>query len=407
MKNPQDSSAAEALVSPGGGDLPNVILGGVPLLGKLTGIGHYTRQLAVAIQKNQLVGDFKLWGDIGFLHPNNADRYVIEPELMGQPTSQRDTIKSAMRHTAARSYFASRLYSWVTEHVAERRLAPMRSSHVYHSPNYILPRFSGSKVITIHDLSVIRFPEFHRAQMVKMCEQGIRRAINENTQIIVDSDLIGRELIEDFGVSEERVTAVHLAPDDRCRPRSESECTVAMDHWKLQYKSFFLSVGTIEPRKNLLRLFEAFRTGRRARLFDWPLVVVGSSGWKSDREHEALRALCRDGLALYLGYLTDADLHMLYSSAGALVFPSLYEGFGLPAADASASGCRVITSEKTAMAEIVDKDAALIDPHDWHSILEAMHKASSADGPLSKALWERSWSDVATETVAVYAAASA
>lgn len=74
--------------------------------------------------------------------------------------------------------------------------------------------------------------------MVKMCEQGIRRALNENAQIIVDSDLIERELIEEFGVSEERVTAVHLAPDDRCRPRSESECAEAMKHWNLQYIFF-------------------------------------------------------------------------------------------------------------------------------------------------------------------------
>lgn len=103
----------------------------------------------------------------------------------------------------------------------------------------------------------------------------------------------------------------------------------------------------------------------------------------------------------------DADLHMLNSSADALVFSSLDEGFRLRAVDASASGCRVITSENTAMAEIVDKDAALIDPNEWHSILEAMHKASSAEGPLSTTQCERSWSDVAIDTLALYAAARA
>lgn len=401
----RDRYAEDIIASPKKERLPFVILGSVALLGKLTGIGHYTRQLIMAIRQNELVADLKMWGDVGFLRSGVLDRLEHEFDSPNRSENPKASLKTTFRQSASRSYLATLLYSAVTERVAAHRLAPLAKDHVYHSPNYILPRFEGPKVITIHDLSVIRFPQFHRKQMVKICEQGIRRAIDEQAQMIVDSDLVGRELIGDFGVSEERITTVHLAPDERCRPRSEVECRETLDRSGLKYKTFFLSVGTIEPRKNLLRLFEAYRAGRQAGLFDWPLVVVGAPGWKLEREYEALRELCADGFALYLGYVSDAELHMLYSSAGALVFPSLYEGFGLPVADALASGCRVITSEQTAMAEFADGHAALVDPLDCRSIMKAMHSASKADTTFAPVAVGRQWCDVAEETVAVYSQA--
>ena len=103
----------------------------------------------------------------------------------------------------------------------------------------------------------------------------------------------------------------------------------------------FLCVGTIEPRKNLLRLFDAYRAGREGGLFDWPLVVVWGERLEKRRRHAALGELSRDGYAHYLNYLDDSTLHQLYASTGLLVFPSLYEGFGLPALEAVASGSRV------------------------------------------------------------------
>ena len=246
--------------------------------------------------------------------------------------------------------------------------------------------------------------------MVALCEGGIHLAIEGKAHVITDSFIVRDELVNDFGVESSRISTVHLAPDPRCRPRHESECRQVLDALGLRYKAFFLSVGTVEPRKNLLRVFEAFRAGRRASHFDWPLVVVGASGWKNSREHEMLDGLVKDGLALYLDYVTDDTLLTLYGAAGALVFPSLYEGFGLPALEAAACGCRVITSERSAMAEFAPEETLFVNPEDVSSISDALKaipskpEFGSGFDPGTQAA-ARTWVDVARETSEAYRAA--
>ena len=380
-------------------------MGGTPLLGHLTGIGHYTRQLGHALQTQGLLEDLKLWGDIGFLDPELVSASTASPATSVDAPRGRSTLLRDARQLLSKSYVAALLYERLSGFAAARRLAAFAETHIYHSPNFVLPRFDGPKVMTVHDLSVIRFPEFHRRQMVEICERGIRRAIDDKAHIIVDSDLVGRELKTHFGVGDELVTTVHLAASAECRPRTEDECRDALTQWRLPFKGFFLSVGTIEPRKNLIRLFTAFRAGRQEGLFDWPLVVVGGRGWKSKEEHVLLDELCDDGLAIYLDYIDDGSLHQLYSAAGALVFPSLYEGFGLPVAEAMASGCPVVTSRGTAMEEFAIPDTILIEPLEADEVKLGMQQVvalSSARVPERT----RSWSDVAADTVEVYRLAS-
>ncbi len=133
--------------------------------------------------------------------------------------------------------------------------------------------------------------------------------------------------------------------------------------------------------------------------------MVGSKGWKSDDEHRELSALCGEGLAVYLNYVPDETLHMLYGSAGALVYPSLYEGFGLPVAEAMASGCSVITSSGTSMEEFVDETAALVDPLDEDGLRLAMlDTASQAMDATLRTDYLRTWQHVANDTAAIYSA---
>lgn len=390
----------------GSADKPiRVIIGGTPLLGQLTGIGHYTRQLVTALQTQNLLGELKLWGDVSFMNPDTVlspspSESAVAPSENGSLVT---ALRRAVRATASRSYSASRVYARITEHVAARRLAPYTPTHLYHSPNFILPQYEGPKVVTIHDLSVLRFPEFHRRQMVEMCERGILRAVEEGAYIITDAEIVRREIIAQFAVPEQRVSTVHLAPDARCRPRTLDECRGVLDTLGLAYRGFFLCVGTIEPRKNLLRTVEAYRAGRQEGLFNWPLVIVGAPGWKSEKEHQAIDALCADGMAMYLRYLDDATLHQLYAATGLLVFPSLYEGFGLPAIEAQASGSRVLTSRGSAMEEFVDPSALLVDPLDTDDIKRGLHEAfaNTSIATVADAV-SRTWREVAVETATVY-----
>ena len=387
-----------------------VILGGTPLLGTLTGIGNYTRQLASALVRCQLVSDLKLFGDIGFLNISLLDRlnegsgrrepyFSKPPQLRSMHAVQR-----AIRQAAVRSYGITAFYSVVSDWMAARQLSPYAYSYLYHSPNFILPKYEGPKLVTVHDLSIIKYPEFHRRQMVELCERGIRRAVDEGSHMVTVSALVKRELQAEFGLPDDRVHSVHHAPDQRCRPRNEAECVDELDRLGLKYKSFFLSVGTVEPRKNLLRLFEAHRIGRAEGRFDWPLVVVGARGWKSEKEHEVLRGMCNDGLASYLDYVGDGLLHKLYASAGGLVFPSLYEGFGLPVIEAMACGCPVLTSQGTAMEEFADHQAIFCDPLDVEALsfgMQALSSGHGVDGGRGYRV-SRSWVDVALDTVAIY-----
>ena len=153
----------------------------------------------------------------------------------------------------------------------------------------------------------------------------------------------------------------------------------------------------------MLRLFDAYRAGREGGLFDWPLVVVGAKGWKSGAEHAALGELCRDGYAHYLNYLDDSTLHQLYASTGLLVFPSLYEGFGLPALEAVASGSRVLTSRGSAMEEVVDPTALLVDPTSVEALTRNLQLAvEETEAWLPANPVARTWYQVALETLAVY-----
>ncbi|MDA9677873.1 glycosyltransferase family 4 protein [bacterium] len=400
QKGGNDSGVAESL------SLPRVIMGGAPLLGRLTGIGHYTRQLAVALQEHGLLADLQLWSGLRFL--DESFTQLSEEANRGSAAAgsrglTRRTVTRALRQLSSGSRIAVRAYSFVTEHISARRLDRFAGSYVYHSPNFILPPYRGPQVVTVHDLSVIKFPHFHRRQMVEICEKGILSAIERGSEIIVDSELVRREVLDTFGVKEALVSTVHLAPDVRCRPRNEGECRPALEPLGLRYRGFFLCVGTVEPRKNLLRLFSAYRAGRQEGLFDWPLVVVGLPGWKSDAEHEALRALCKAGWAIYLNYIDDATLHVLYSATRLLAFPSLYEGFGLPAVEAVASGSPVLTSRGSAMQEVVGSEAVLVDPMDIGALKMGLCEGSVASAPrLVPETPVRTWRQVAEETSAVY-----
>ena len=408
--SPEPAGGARALSSKA-----SVVLGAMPLLGTLTGIGQYVRQLGIALINEQLLADLKLMAGSRFLdhavlgassHLDVSGKAMFaEQHLISRAALA--MLRSAQQ-MAAKSYLATVTHTKWAEVVARRRLREYQDRYLYHSPNFGLPPFDGPTVATVHDLSVLKFPEFHRRQTVELCQRGISDAVSRGAHIITDSRVMEAEIQKEFALPSERISAIHLAPDPRCQPRTEAECSHVLRALKLKYRSFFLSVGTIEPRKNLLRLLAAFRRGRAEGHFDWPLVVVGASGWKNDKEHEALHDLCRDGRAIYLKYVPDDTLHLLYSAASALVYPSIYEGFGLPVAEALASGCPVITSAGTAMEEFAAGRATLVNPLDEDSIMRALR--DSARQPAlpqpAAALYTRTWRDVAIATAAVYDRAS-
>jgi O-antigen biosynthesis alpha-1,3-mannosyltransferase len=391
---------------------PSVVLGADPLFQPFTGIGNYTRSLASNLLVLQLVEGLTLYAN-GVVLSGDTVAALIDSSIESTPAQsvQRGNTSTARLLSKARAYLASkgwaiRAYEALMPMVDRARLHAYRD-HVFHSPNYLLPTFEGPTVVTIHDLSIQRYPEYHPPERVRLLNARIAEAAADATHIITDSNCVRTEIIEHFGLDDARVTAIPLAAGEQFRPRIEEDCHAVLELLRLAYKQFFFFASTIEPRKNLLRICAAYKTLRESGKTDWPIIFVGGAGWKSEAEHQEIQSLVQRGWAQYLGFVDAATLPILYSAAGALVFPSIYEGFGLPALEAQQSGTRVITSLGSAMGEFSSEHDLLVDPLEVDSLIEAMETAveleSTGDGrPVQGDGSGLSWQKTARLTAEVY-----
>ena len=388
-----------------------VVLGADPLFQPATGIGNYTRNLASNLLALQLVDELTLYAN-GALIPGDRLASLIDSSVesaAGQrshPTSANTGGLSKLRGYLASQRWALRAYKTLMPFVDRVRLHPYRDA-VFHSPNYLLPAFAGPTVVTIHDLSIQRYPQYHPAERVRFLNARIKDAAAIATHIITDSASVRAEILEHFGIDEAHVTAIPLAAGEQFKPRSEEDCRAVLEALKIRYKQFFFFASTIEPRKNLLRICAAYKALRAAGKTDWPIIFVGGAGWESEAEHQEIQSLVQRGWAQYLGFVDAATLPILYSAAGALVFPSIYEGFGLPALEAQQSGTRVITSRGSAMAEFASEQDLLVEPLEVDSLIEgmasAMELALAGDGlALDSHGSGLSWQNTARLTADVY-----
>lgn len=246
------------------------------------------------------------------------------------------------------------------------------SGTVYHEPNYVLQPFAGPAVATVHDLSVYHYPQFHPKARVRHMERYLPRSVETAAHVITDSSLVRRELLERFLLDPDRVSVIPLGVSEDFRPVSHSERMPVLNKYGLVDGSYLFCVSTFEPRKNLAGLVEAFaRLPDRLRK-EVPLVLVGSDGWLNGDLARTLRKYEERGEVIRLGYVPGRHLPALYSGTRIFVFPSFYEGFGLPVLEAMACGAPVITSRGTAMEEVTGNCAELVDPVDVDSLTELM-----------------------------------
>ena len=227
----------------------------------------------------------------------------------------------------------------------------------------------AADIPVIYDLSVIRFPETHPNSRVWYIAKQLKGTLERATLIVTISESVRREISERFGIDEK---LIWVAP-----PGSESlglnSSTGSIDLRSLP-DEYLLSVGTLEPRKNLARLLEAHsRLSARHQGFP-PLVVAGGRGWRSEEFSTLLQSGIASGTVRLLGYVDDEALSTLYRNATALVYPSLYEGFGMPVVEALAAGCPVITSNSSGTAEAAGNAALLVDPRSIDEIENAISR---------------------------------
>lgn len=301
-------------------------------------------------------------------------------------------------------------------------LAPHRFD-VFHSPDFISPRLwrGTAAVITVHDLAFLHDPTLLDAPSRRYYGQ-LPAAARRAAAIMADSASTRRDLIDLAGAPPEKIRVVHLAADARFRPLTRHErltsaatagSSLPPDLARLlvgELGPLLLFVGTIEPRKNLPFLFEAYRRYReRAGGRAATLVLVGASGWRNERELAALERLRASGQAIWFQHVSDEQLVLLYNAATAIVLPSRYEGFGLPALEAMACGTPVLVSNAASLPEIVGDGGLVLpldDPAAWATALleltEDRHKRQALSAAGQRQAARFSWERAARETLEVY-----
>lgn len=259
--------------------------------------------------------------------------------------------------------------------------------YLFHSPNFSLPPVEGRAVVTLHDLSVFHFPQFHPRDRVNYLRDQIAHSIERADHLVTDSAFVRDELLQLFKLPADRVTAVPLGVDASFRPRQAAELQAVMAGYGLRAGAYLLSVGTIEPRKNLAALLRAYRKLDAAQRGQYPLVIAGAYGWNSGPLMEQVEQMRGAGELIYLDYVPERDLPALYAGAAAFCYLSFYEGFGLPVLEAMASGVPVVCARGSALDELCADSAQQADPHDDAAIL----------GSLQKALDDQAWRGEARE----------
>lgn len=363
------------------------------LLSPLTGIGHYARSLALALEATGEV-ELNYFYGTGW---SGALRSTSVPRIT--------SIKQVVKRFVPNAYAVMRVLQQSRFSAGARRLP----GAVYHEPNFLAFAFDGPTVTTAHDLSWQRYPETQPADRVRAMNERFPVALERSAHVITDAESVKREIVEAFGVAPERITAVPLAARAAFMPVSEQASAAALAGYGLSWRSFLLCVGTLEPRKNLelaVRAYASLPPGLQDR---FPLVIVGMRGWLTSKLENVLAPLAASGRVRPVGYVDDATLAVLYASARMLVYPSLYEGFGLPPLEAMASGTPVIVSNVSSLPEVVGDAGIQVGPHDVDGLREAVLRLVEDDGRwealrsagLSRAA-QFSWERCARETLAVY-----
>ncbi len=357
-----------------------------PALGQAAGVGRYVRNLVrhLAVlgtdERFVLFMDRQTEDPLGARYPNVTQRILTLPVLQ--------------------NYF-----TWL-----QFRLPPSlwrRPVDLFHFPFYTMPLLStGPSVVTIHDLTFELHPEWFSRRSRLSTRRFARFAARRATAILTVSECSKKDLVRIYGLDPQRVHVIYPAVGEWDEQAHSSQESVAVRLGV--HGAFVLHVGSIHTRRNIPRLLQAVAR-LRAQGEDLSVVLAGKVEYPYPDVERMIRESGLEGAAVHAGYLPDGDLQALYREARLLAFPSLYEGFGLPAVEAMALGTPVVAANTSCFPEVLGDGALLVNPLDVEALAEGMRRANQ-DGTEREQLRERgrvqaakySWERTARETLTVY-----
>jgi glycosyltransferase involved in cell wall biosynthesis len=291
-------------------------------------------------------------------------------------------------------------------------LLPWRAD-VLHSPDFIPPAFGARRrVITVHDLSFLHFPEHLTEESRRYYNGQIAWAVEAADGISADSESTRQDLIAMVGAAPEKVRAIHLAADPLFREPADPAAVAATLARLALVPGYILFVGTLEPRKNVPLLLRAYRQLRSEVGMEEPLVLVGGKGWLYDEIFATVGELGLLDAVRHLSGVDDTTLAHLYHGAALLALPSHYEGFGLPVLEAMHSGCPVVTSDRGSLPEVAGEAGMLLPADDVVAWVDGMGRVVQNEGLRQEMAGAGrvqasrfSWEQTARATLALYEAA--
>ncbi len=362
-----------------------------PALQGRAGLGRYAGELLAALRRVEPQHDY-----VAF-HNRGPARQGLPAALADLPQHSVPLGNIPWRLSTLPVYF---LGGW-----QDRRLP---ACDIFHATDQLLPRLRRARsVFTLYDVAFVLRPETHTRQNRWFLSLMIPRFLRAADAVIAISECSKRDAVRLYGVDADKIRVIYLAADARFRPAPPAVQAAARARYELPAR-FLLYVGAIEPRKNLTMLLDAYRMLLQEDA-ELRLVVAGPYGWLYAPFLKRLDALGLRERVVFTGWVAGEDLPALYAAAEAFVYPSLYEGFGLPVLEALACGTPVVCSDTSSLPEVAGDAALLVAPGDAAGWAAALRRVLS-DAPLRAEMRRRGlaqaarfrWEETARQTLAVY-----
>ena len=344
------------------------------------GIGRYTRGLVSAATQLDQGNQYVLLVAGGGSQPPSP--FPIAANVTYRPIPASDRALAILWHRLQLPLFAD---AWAG------------GADIFHSPDFTLPPLWRAKgILTVHDLTFMHYPSCAPPGLVAYLNSAVPRSVRRARLILADSESTKRDIVELLGTPPSKVRVVYAGVGPEFKPVTQVDVLAGVRARYSLAWPFVLNVGTLEPRKNHLRLIRSF-----AQLLphhpDLRLVLVGGKGWLYEDVQAEVARLNLEDRVVFPGFVADADLPALYSLASVFAYPSLYEGFGLPVLEAMACGTPVVCSNASSLPEVAGDAALLVDPTDVDALARALDQALN-DQPLRQAMRIRGQSQAARFT---------